>query len=255
MNGTVFYPAGDTPAGRYAAEKLTEQGISFVPSPGPDVTHLLLPVPSFDSDGRIRGGGNIWNILRDLPEEITVVGGNLQHPALEGFSTIDLLQDPTYLAQNAWITAECALSLAAARLPILLRQCPTLVIGWGRIGKCLAQLLKGTGASVTVAARKETDRAMLCALGFGTFDIAEMVSCLSGFRLVFNTVPAPVISEDQSKRFRPDCIRIDLASRPGIGGESVIPARGLPGKDAPEASGNLIADTVLRKLAERRQQP
>ena len=38
----------------------------------------------------------------------------------------------------------------------------------------------------------------------------------------------------------------DLASVKGIAGDNVIWARGLPGKDAPEESGTLIAKTVLR---------
>ena len=46
-----------------------------------------------------------------------------------------------------------------------LADCKVLVIGWGRIGKCLAALLKGLEADVTVVARKETDRAILHALG------------------------------------------------------------------------------------------
>jgi hypothetical protein len=45
-------------------------------------------------------------------------------------------------------------------------------------------------------------------------------------------------------------LKIDLASQPGIGGNDVIWARGLPGKNAPESSGKLIAQTVLRKLEE-----
>ena len=39
---------------------------------------------------------------------------------------------------------------------------------------------------------------------------------------------------------------IDLASKPGMGGENVIVARGLPGKMQPEQSGQLIAETFMR---------
>jgi len=41
-------------------------------------------------------------------------------------------------------------------------------------------------------------------------------------------------------------IVLDLASYPGITGKNVIPARGLPGKYAPESAGNLIAQSILR---------
>ena len=39
---------------------------------------------------------------------------------------------------------------------------------------------------------------------------------------------------------------IELASKPGMGGEHIISARGLPGKMRPAQSGKLIADTFMR---------
>ena len=44
------------------------------------------------------------------------------------------------------------------------------------------------------------------------------------------------------------CLKIDLASCPGILARDTIYARGLPGIHAPESSGQLIADTVFRLL-------
>ena len=90
-----------------------------------------------------------------------------------------------------------------------------------------------------VAARKETDRAILAALGYGVRDTEHLDT--SPYRVVFNTAPTMIV---------PCCcgsaLKIDLASKPGIGGADVLWARGLPGKDAPESSGKLIAQTVLR---------
>lgn len=252
MNGTVFYLAGSTPAIHYAALKLAQRGVTFVSSPGPDVTHLLLPVPSLGPDGHIQGAGNLWHLLADLPKETLVIGGNLQHPALDDYQKIDLLQDPTYVAGNAAITADCAVRLAGINLKIVFRDCPALVIGWGRIGKCLARLLGNLGARVTVSARKESDLAVLRALGYEAVNTQDIGQHLQRYRLVFNTVPFPVITEKQAEGFLPGCVRIDLASRQGIGGEGVIWARGLPAKYACESSGELIADTILRMLGERR---
>ena len=42
-----------------------------------------------------------------------------------------------------------------------------------------------------------------------------------------------------------------LASQQGIEGEDVLIARGLPGKEAPESAGRLIAETVLKLCAEK----
>lgn len=243
MNDITFYAPGGSPALAAAVDILRRKGCNVADAPGENVTHLLLSVPSFDSDGSLKEGGRLEDILKELPENVTILGGNLAYP---GYKTVDLLQDELYLAENAAITAHCAVKQALSRLPATMQGAHILVIGWGRIGKCLAALLKNMGAHVTVAARKETDRAMLRALGYEAEDTTKLSFSLMRYRVIFNTVPAPVLSGEQVKHCRPDCLKIDLASKPGIGAEDVIWARGLPGKDAPETSGELIARTVLR---------
>ena len=243
MTGFKFYAAGYTSALSYAINYLKNCGYTILSQPE-GATHLILPVPSFDPDGRIKGGGELEELLGRLPKNITVLGGNLDRPELSGYHTIDFLLDPQYLAQNASITAHCAIKLAMAKLPVTLDGCPALVIGWGRIGKCLARLLKQLGADVTVAARKETDRAMLCALDYKVSDTADLDTM--PYRVIFNTVPTMISVLSPGK-----ALKIDLASVLGLGSSDVIWARGLPNKDAPESSGNLIALTVIRHAAEK----
>lgn len=238
MNCCKFYTAGYTAALSYAVNFLKKSGQTILSSPE-GATHLLLPVPSFEVDGRIKGGGELKELLLKLPQDITVLGGNLDRPELSEYRTVDLLKDPLYLAENAAITAHCAVKLAMEKLPVILQDRPVLVIGWGRIGKCLAALLRQIGAKVTVAARKETDRAMAAALGYKTVTVAHFQADL--YRVIFNTVPQ-MISPDTPG----DALKIDLASSLGLGGGDVIWARGLPNKDAPESSGELIARTAMR---------
>lgn len=227
----------------YAIRLLHDAGVEFLPCPDRQVTHLLLPIPSFDPDGRIKGGTSLEALLWQLPEDVTIIGGGLKRPELGTYKTVDLLNDPAYLSENAAITAYCAVELAAQRLPVVWKDCPVLIVGWGRIGKCMARLLDKLDARVTVAARKEADRAMLRAMGYAAVDIPDITT--EGFRLIVNTVPEMIL---------PSCvgnaIKLDLASQPGIGGADVLWARGLPGKYAPESSGELIARTVLQKLRE-----
>lgn len=249
----IFYPANQGAVLRAAGETLKSKGYGVVGHPCESVTHLLLPVPSFDEAGKLKGGGDTGELLAALPKHITIVGGNINPEDFPGYRLMDLLKDPTYLARNAAITAHCALRLAMMELPVVLRGCRVLVIGWGRIAKCLAALLWALEADVTVAARRETDRAMACALGYRTEAIDELDNTLNDYRLIFNTVPAPVLTEQQIEHCRQGCLRIDLASVQGISGKHMIWARGLPGKDAPESSGALIAKTVIR-LLERKEQ-
>lgn len=235
MKRICFYPAGHTAALSCALEVLKKAGYRFTDN-GREATHLLLPVPSADSEGCIIGGGPLDALLEKLPKDITVVGGNLNLP---GYRVWDLLQDPDYLARNAHITASCALQIAMDQLPVVMREVNALVIGWGRIGKCLAELLKQNGAQVTVAARKEQDRAMLRALGYRAVDIAGLDT--TPYRLIYNTAPVMLLPKCPGKG-----LKIDLASKLGLGGLDVVWARGLPGRYAPESSGLLIAETLLK---------
>lgn len=245
MNSVLLYPIGITQAVRHAVSLLHKKGIQLIDHPAPEITHLLLDVPSFTTDGSLRSRGTVEHHLERLPQDITVVGGNLQHPALSGYRTVDFLQDPLYLSRNAAITADCAIRVAAQTLKTTFADTPVLVIGWGRIGKCLAKMLKNLGCDVAVAARKESDRAMLIALGYRAVNYD---TSLKPYRLIINTVPAPVFSREIT--LCTDCVKIELASSPGLTGEDVISAKGLPGIHTPESSGRLIAATFLRLCKE-----
>ena len=233
MDKILLYPIGISESCRYASIFLQQAGFSVTDHPSPEVTHLLLDVPW-------KGAIDLKEVLRMLPGDIMVIGGNLKMAYLQEYRRLDLLQDPYYLAENAAITAECALQAAAPHLHTTFADSPALILGWGRIGKCLAKLLKAMGCSVTVAARKQQDRAMLKALGYKAVDFPEVSGMLKHIAILFNTVPVLHFP------FEGGCIAVDLASEPGMKGDNVIVARGLPGKYAPVSSGRLIAQTILR---------
>lgn len=241
MPTPLLYCAGKTAATRYAAWSLAQSGVRLAREPGNEVRHVLLDVPSFDAEGNLRLGGSLEELLESLPQDVTIFGGNLG--TVPG---VDFLGDPLYQAENAYITAECALKLALGYLPRTLRGCPVLILGWGRIGRCLGKLLTDLGADVTIAARKETDRALSQALGYRAEDIPSLTDRLSLFRLLINTVPAPILSQEALALCGSNCVKIELASQAGLEGEDVILARGLPGTHMPESSGELIARTYLR---------
>lgn len=239
MKDRIFYFAGSSDALHHAVAILKGMGCCFSPVPDTRVTHVLLDIPHRNWDA-------IPALLDNLSHEVTVVGGMLDEKLLGGYKTTDLLQDPFYLAENANITAHCAVRLILSQLPITLHRCPVLVIGGGRIGRCLAQLTRHMGAQVTVAARKETDRAMLSALGYNVVDTAVLPENLASYRVICNTVPAPVLSEEAIAHCQPNCLKIELASLPGMAGNDILLARGLPNRYAPETSGELIAHSILR---------
>ncbi len=244
MSKTI-YCSGSTAAAKFAASFLAEAGLRQVEQPDA-ADYILLDVPSTTEGKWLRDGRDLATVLSSFPKTAVIVGGNLHTPLLQSFRTADLLQDAGYLAENAWITAEAALDVALPYLDITVRNCPTLILGWGRIGKCLGKLLGSLGADVTIAARKGSDLAMIQALGYQVSPIGDW-QALGKYRLIFNTVPALILSEEQIAKCHAHCVKIDLASSRGMEDKDVIIARGLPGLHFPESTGRLIAQTLLRK--------
>ena len=237
----TMYCAGTTPALITARRILSEKGIHFSDTPSWDTRHLLFDIPAF------RPG--VWKddafetLLASLPCNVTIWGGNLKHPALEFYKTVDLLQDETYLRSNADITASCTIPIAESVLQIPWAKTNVLIIGWGRIGKSLSGMLRALGCHITISTRSSHHKAEAASSGFSVIDAPDDTQF---FHLIINTAPALVLSVQDDTS--PICI--DLASVRGIAGNNVIWARGLPGRFAPEQSGKLIADTILRLSGE-----
>ena len=231
-----IFIAQDSPALIEAAVELNRSGISFCGScEEADVLLYNVPTAPFLRD--------------DIPAGPFIIGGNLDfldecHPKL------DLLKDPFYLAQNARITAEAALGLILPKLESDFAHTDILILGWGRIGKCLDQIFRRLDFPVSVYARKPQDRAMLSALGYTAVTKEEMAQNLGRYHCIINTAPAQILTEAELSAASNTCVKVDLASVTGIPGPDVLHARGLPGKYKPRASGKLIAQTILRHWEE-----
>ena len=91
---------------------------------------------------------------------------------------------------------------------------------------------------MTIAARKNSDLALMEALGY---QAAPLQDLKPNAEFIINTIPAMVLQDVPA-----NSIAIELASKPGMGGTNILAARGLPGKMRPAESGKLIADTFIR---------
>lgn len=159
---------------------------------------------------------------------------------------------------NALPTAEGAIQLAMEHLPITIHGARVLIIGFGRVGRITAQRFAALGARVTVAARKYEQLAWAQAMGFGGQQLEHLVGWLCGYDLVVNTVPALVLGRGELEDLKPDCLILDLASKPGgvdlsaAGdlGLTVVWALSLPGKVAPVTAGAAIKSTIYNMLRE-----
>lgn len=163
----------------------------------------------------------------------------------------DYTKDETFAKENAFLTAEGAISLAIEKSKKTIINSKILIIGFGRIAKALCHLLKPFSKYITICARKEIDRdtAKLYGIDSISFDQID-----DSYEFVFNTVPHPVINKVELKKLKDDVLIIDLASFPGgvdmhyadVFNKTLIVARGLPAKYSPKTAGEAVAKSVLR---------
>lgn len=244
------------------------------PHPAPDLSGIgsahcvVLPLPSDDGELLNTPLSRTPLPLSDLlsalrPSQLLCAGR--PSPRLRalseerGLRLIDYFAREDLTIANAVPTSEGAIQLAMEELPITLHGARVLVIGYGRLGKVLAYQLQGLGAHVSVAARKQADLSWIRVWGCEGEETGALQGELSGYDLIINTVPAPVLSRPLLAELREGCLVIDLASKPGGVdfdgaaqlGVKVIWALSLPGKVAPVTAARAIRDTIYNILSEQ----
>ncbi len=205
-----------------------------------------------------------------IGDNCAIIGGKIPTEFVKtaeskGFDVKDYFESEEFQIQNAYITAEAALSIAMNSLDKNICGAKIAVTGYGRISKHLIRLLRSLGADVTVAARKNSDLAWGYCSGCSVLKIGDSAELKSniyklahGFDIIYNTVPHWLFDRSFLEKADKNTFIIDLASVPGGVdiraakelGSNILWAASLPGKYAPVSAGTLIAscvDDILRE--------
>ena len=235
------------------------------------VDYIVLPLPVstngiFVNAPFCRNNISLASLTPLIKSGGAVLGGKMDQSSMKIFSkcgieTIDYFEREELNVLNAVPTAEGAIQIAMEEMATTIYGQKVLVTGFGRISKVLVKILNALGADVTVTARKYSDLSWAEIYGCKAVHTSAVSDdMLSGFSLIFNTVPAVIFDEKRLRQINSSALIIDLASKPGgvdfnaAGnlGVKVVWALSLPGKVAPVTSGEIIACTVLNILKERR---
>ena len=193
----------------------------------------------------VKAGGTVFG--GRFPAELLAALGKINAGA------VNYLEDEIFNVRNAVPTAEGALKIAIEETSRTICGSRAAVVGFGRIGKVMAKMLRDMGAEVTVIARSPGQLEWAKLMGCDTAAMSMLKEQLMGEVTVFNTVPSLCIGENELASADSRCLIIDLASRPGgvdrqaadRKGVRVIHALGLPGRFSPVTAGEIIAETVL----------
>lgn len=232
-------------------------------------TVIIAPVP-FSHNGKTifslsqKEDLDISSFLFFLKPDHIVFGGNFPECVssrclAENILFSDLLKNDRIASLNAIATAEGAIMESCRLSPMNFYKNHSIVIGYGRCGSVLADRLRGLHSQVTVCARSRKARTEAEILGFDAIDFASLGEALKDACFVFNTVPAPVLSETLLQQLPPQAVILDIASAPGGVDFKAASSLGItsslflsiPGKTAPYASAVILADEIISFLHQR----
>lgn len=234
------------------------------------VQAMILPILGLDEKGLLhcvlseQTYTMTEEIMAQLPRRTFVfagLAGSLlkQMTARLDLRLIELMKLDEVAILNAIPSAEGVIQMAMELLPITIHGSVAVVLGFGRTGRTLARLLGAMGANTRVVARKPADLARVTEMNLIPVALNNMLNCLDDADVIFNTIPAPVLTAEALGRLSPDTIIIDLASNPGgtdfqaaerLGLKAVL-TPSLPGRVAPKTAGRILARPIVRFLAEK----
>jgi dipicolinate synthase subunit A len=151
--------------------------------------------------------------------------------------------------QNAVPTAEGAILRAMEMTDITIHGSNVFVLGFGRCGLILSDKLRGLSAKVTVVARRDEILSYACALGYRTLKLESIHEKINEADIIFNTIPALVLTAELLCLLSKNTVIIDIASYPGgvdfaaafrLGLKAEL-MPGIPGRIAPKSAGKILA--------------
>jgi dipicolinate synthase subunit A len=235
------------------------------------VDALILPIVGPNDDGRVESIFADQPIilkkewLQALPQHAVVYTGMATSYLKEiveqcHLRLVQLLDRDDVAIYNSIPTVEGALMMAIQNTDFTLHGSRCVVLGLGRVGMTLARVLHQLGAKVSVGARQKKDLARAYEMGLFPFHIDDLKNHVDDCDILFNTIPALVVSAGVIIRLPAHALIIDLASHPGgvdfrfaeKRGIKALLAPSLPGIVAPKTAGQILANVLTQQLFEER---
>lgn len=168
---------------------------------------------------------------------------------------LDYMHSEEVAQRNAVATAEGAIAEAIRLWPGNLAGSSCLVLGYGTCARPLAQRLRLLGAAVCVYARRAEVLAAAETDGMQPVKRRDLCAALEHCSMVFNTIPAPLLTAEEVHRIPAGHLLLELASGAGCIGApqpklqfQYVRCPGLPGKYAPRASAEILYRYIMQSV-------
>ena len=193
--------------------------------------------------------------LHDICDNSIFIAGALPTSQIEilkskNISFHNIIHDEIFAVENCIQTAEAALMLMIRATNASIFDLKISVLGYGRLGKSVINILDKLGLDIAVHTSDYLERA---SAHMTTCNVFDLNSSIENADVIINTIPAKVLPQDKLKCAKKSCYILDLASYSSVEnadisalGLSYDNALGLPGKHSPKSAGKILTDAILR---------
>lgn len=188
---------------------------------------------------------------KELAPGAYIFSGCDSKESLEAQGYKKIVPSSTYIRKNSHATAEGALCLAISETEDILQNKQVLLLGFGALGKEVADLFSCLEMKITVCSRDDEELGIAKFSGFSTIQLSLLKNL--SYPVIINTIPAAVLNPFLLNTASSNSILIELASIPCCNPEDapfyIVPAKGLPGRFSPSYSARCIYEELLPYLS------
>ena len=167
---------------------------------------------------------------------------------------VNLWEDEELLQENAYLTAEGAVAAVLSKMSGRLKGRRCLVVGFGRIGRALTEILINLEADVTVATGSRAKHGRIGESGAHVLELVNMKEEIGEAEIIFSTPPKMMLDRTVLERVRRDALIVDLASPPyGVDLDAAVKLGlkawrepGLPGRYCPLSAARVLCNAIAR---------
>ncbi|ASK63476.1 dipicolinic acid synthetase subunit A [Virgibacillus phasianinus] len=233
---------------------------------------VILPVTGTDKDGMIDPVFSDQSIrltkewVQQLKSTVSIFTG-ISNDYLTSITSeanrrlVKLFDRNDIAVYNSIPTAEGTIMMVIEHTDFTIHSANVLVVGYGRVGKTIANKFSALGAEVSVCARRSEDLARITEMGFKAIPFDQLSHNTAECDILINTIPAQVITKESIQFLPSHGLIIDLASKPGgtdfeyaeKRGIQAILAKSLPSIVAPKTAGRILADVIKQFITKKEE--
>ncbi len=219
---------------------------------------ILLPIPSARDGVHITGTDKlISELLMDINPHDLVVGYNIPDEDKEiiirsGGEFFDTALDERFTLDNARLTALGAVGYILTNIKTSPNDTKYGIVGYGKIGRCLSEMLMYLGGNVRIYSANNLTRLTLSEYGVENMAYdkdAHLIPNIDDVGVLINTAPTPLEKTFAKGRVPTHLSVIELASGENFKGvDGVITLGGIPERFYRESSARIYYRAIIRSI-------